>query len=1129
MYRFFLYFIFVLSIGYSSSWVGLDSRDSKVSKPSVVSSNIQESFLHFEFNGYYSTDVQTPYGIESVIDLEGGSSILEAGLPDLDKWTSSIIIPDDGFTSIEVISSSYHDFYDVSVAPSKGNFSRMINPNDVEYEYSDVYQNNDFYPGTLAELEDPYIMRDLRGQTVVVYPLQYNPTTKTLRLYTEIDLKVTTAGGSGENMLNRGASNQRISKEFNAIYESLFLNYENDTRFDYILDEGNMLVISYGDFMDEMQPFVDWKNRKGIPTEMVNVSDIGSSSSAIESYVDNYYYQNGLTYLLLVGDVAQIPTPIVNGAASDPSYGFIAGNDSFAEVIVGRFSANNPSELVTQIERTLIYEQSPSYVEHFDYALGIASNQGPGYGGYTDDEFNDFLWDSLLSGYTYNNFNGIYDPSGSVNDAMNLINSGVGVINYTGHAGPTGWGNGAPLNVDNVHDLMNTDKLPFVFTVGCNPGEFNNYGECFTEAWMRATDDDGNPTGAIAHLGSTISQSWEPPMHGQWGMNAILTESYDNNISRSFGGIVVNGCMHMNEAQGSSGINETNHWTTFGDPSVLIRTSAPTTLNPIHEDVILIGQTEFVVDVGANEGLVALSNEDGLLVSEYVQDGVAVLSLDGMDMIPGTFDLVITSFNSFTYETEINVISPDGAYLIATGYELVSESNWDGDYLISFGETVEVNVVTENVGTFNASAILVEVTSDDEYITINEGSSMIAYATINQPALTETPISFTVSGNVPDGHMASFDIVYDSGEGEEWNSSFSIEIHATDFQVLNPVFIDADGNGVLDPGESGTLTVDLANLGSAGFGWYPGAQLISNSEYINFGDQYDDGWYWFYGIGAQDSYEVTFPLSANADTPLGTTATVSIFWGASDLSSNWCEDLIGGCLDPVELVYTLSIGLPFDEELAVPENVDVVAHQSYIEVSWDEPTLFDCEAEIPYNDECAQYVVETDSYCCDYNWDSICEGAYQDCMGRDYSNTIVDYDLTQNDRRVIPFDLEIFNLIVSREITGYNIFRNDDFVGSTTLTVYEDFDIQSSTEYCYYVTAMYDTGQSFGSDEVCVTSVGILGDTNGDQSLDILDVIIMVNMIFGDEDPNYQTGDINNDNEISILDVIMLIGIILDS
>jgi len=1114
-----------LSIGYSSTWVGIESRAKESVKPTVINSNIEESYLHFEFNGYHAIEVETPNGLETIINLEGGSSILEAGTPDLDHWTSSIIIPDNGTTSVEVVSSSYHDFYNVSVAPSKGNFSRMINPNDIEYEYSDVYQTNDFYPGALAELRDPYIIRDLRGQTVVVYPLQYNPITKTLRLYTEIDLKITTVGHSGYNTLKRGVLNQSISKEFNAIYKDLFLNYQNDTRFEYILDEGSMLVISHGDFMDEMQPFVDWKNRKGIPTEMVNVSSIGSTSGSIESYIDDYYHNNGLTYLLLVGDIAQIPSPTISGSASDPSYGFIDGNDSYSEILVGRFSGNNPAEISTQVERSIDYELNPqSDASWYDNALGVASNQGPGFGGMMDDDFNEYLWDTVLSNYTYDSYEGIYDGSGgTVSQGITAINNGVSIINYTGHGWQSGWGNGAALDVDDINNLVNNNMLPFVITVGCNVGEFDA-GTVFTETWLRATNN-GVPTGAIVHVGSTISQSWEPPMHGQYGMNLILTEQLDSGVSRSIGGIFTNGCMYMNDAQGGSGINETNYWTLFGDPSVVIRTDQPTSLDPIHDDVILIGQSEFVVDIGVDEGLVALSNESGLLVSEYVQDGVAVLSLDDMDMVPGTLNLVITSFNTYTYETEINIVSPDGAYLITSGYELVSESGWDD--MISYGDDVEINILTQNVGAYNTSAILVEVTSNDEYITITEGSSMIAYAIMNEEAVTENPISFTVAGNIPDGHMAHFDVFYDSGEEDQWTSSFAIEIHATDFQILNPVFIDADGNGVLDPGESGTLTVDLANLGSADFMWYPGAQIVSNSEYIEIDG---DGTTWLYGIGANEYYyDVSFSLSAVEDTPLGATATISIFWGATDLSSNWCEDLIGGCPDPAEFVYTLSVGLPFDDQLAVPENIDAVVHQNYIEVTWDQPILFDCEADIPYNDECAQYVVEVDPYCCDYNWDSICEGEYQDCMGRDDLNIIAEYSLENNERRVIPFDLEVFDLVESREVTGYNIFRNDDFIGSTTLTVYEDDDIQASTEYCYYVTAMYDTGQSYGSDEICVTSVGLPGDTNGDESIDILDVIIMVNMIFGEEEPNYQVADLNGDNQISILDVIILIGIILDS
>ena len=54
---------------------------------------------------------------------------------------------------------------------------------------------------------------------------------------------------------------------------------------------------------------------------------------------------------------------------------------------------------------------------------------------------------------------------------------------------------------------------------------------------------------------------------------------------------------------------------------------------------------------------------------------------------------------------------------------------------------------------------------------------MIAYAIIYEEAITAYPISFTVAGNVPDGHMASFDVLFDSGEGDQWNGNFSIEIH----------------------------------------------------------------------------------------------------------------------------------------------------------------------------------------------------------------------------------------------------------------------------------------------------------------------------------------------------------------
>jgi len=147
-------------------------------------------------------------------------------------------------------------------------------------------------------------------------------------------------------------------------------------------------------------------------------------------------------------------------------------------------------------------------------------------------------------------------------------------------------------------------------------------------------------------------------------------------------------------------------------------------------------------------------------------------------------------------------------------------------------------------------------------------------------------------------------------------------------------------------------------------------------------------------------------------------------------------------------------------------------------------------------------------------------------MGRDIDIDEYNYS-NNNNRQIQAFDEGLYNSIRTREITGYNIFRNDDFIGSSTITVYEDDGVSASTEYCYYVTAMYDTGQSYGSDEVCVTSAGMAGDTNGDEQINVQDIIVMVNMIFGLVDPNYQTADLNGDQDVSILDVILLVGMII--
>ena len=56
----------------------------------------------------------------------------------------------------------------------------------------------------------------------------------------------------------------------------------------------------------------------------------------------------------------------------------------------------------------------------------------------------------------------------------------------------------------------------------------------------------------------------------------------------------------------------------------------------------------------------------------------------------------------------------------------------------------------------------------------------------------------------------------------------------------------------------------------------------------------------------------------------------------------------------------------------------------------------------------------------------------------------------------------------------------------------------------------------------------ITGDMNGDNNLNVLDVIILVNMALGNSEIDLN-GDMNGDNGINILDVVLLVNIILSN
>jgi hypothetical protein len=415
-----------------------------------------------------------------------------------------------------------------------------------------------------------------------------------------------------------------------------------------------MVIITYDDFWDEMQPFFEWKIMKGIPTEIENVSDIGNADD-IQTYIADYYNNNGLTFVLLVGDAAQVPTLTAGYSASDPSYTYVVGNDHYPDLFVGRFSAQTPAQVETQVERSIEYEKIPQVgAEWYHKGTGVASNLGPGDDGEYDDEHMDNIRIKLLA-YTYTEVDQIYDPYATSTMVVNALNDGRSIANYCGHGSPTSWGSSG-FDTNDINNLVNDNMLPYVTCVACNNGQFDDYDACFCEALLRATNDS-EPTGAIAATGSSKGMSWSPPMDAQDEFIDLLVETYPDNVKHTIGGIHYNGVMHMNDEYGSSGYSETDTWHVFGDPSLQIRTDTPVGMSIIRDDEIEEEATSFEVTVTDIEGaLCALSRNGELLGYEYTdENGYALIILNEPVMGEEPLDLVVTAYNKITYIDQIIV------------------------------------------------------------------------------------------------------------------------------------------------------------------------------------------------------------------------------------------------------------------------------------------------------------------------------------------------------------------------------------------------------------------------------------------------------------------------------------------
>ena len=576
-------------------------------------------------------------GVTFRIPMNGGI-MGQVGSPDLPVIRRMVLVPPAGDIEVEVLQQETQPLGLYSIVPFQQPPTYSGGPQPYRIN-SDLYSASAPFPSTPVEVESVEILRDIRIAWVSFCPVSYDPATGQVDIVTSAMVSVTDTEEPGENELPRAFSG--YTRSFERIYEEVIgVGDIQDTD----LIDGSYVFIGSDESIDLAEELISWKKQKGYDVEIGLLSEIGSTSGEIDTWLENAYsdWPNPPEYVMLVGDDEVIPSPQYSGDythAADNEFAAI-GSSVLPSMHIGRVSGNDTDDLAYVTWKIREHEMSPYQPgpDWFMYGFSMAC---------TDFEAPEealrlhqlFMANAIDSDFYCAALGGT-TPSKS--QVVADINEGRGVISYIGHGDINSWIT-TGFSISDISSLTNGRKMPWVFTIGCQNGEFDG-SYCFCEGFL-SEGTEADPKGAITVMGSS---TYTPVGPGDT-LQVHTFRGYFTEEIHHLGAAHTWGKTKCNEHFGGSGEDMIMMAHVFGCPETdIYNDTAPLSmLSNSHSSTISTGDFDVLVTddskapvEGALVG-VYYADTDQLLDSDYTDaSGYANLYIES---IPGASLVTITS------------------------------------------------------------------------------------------------------------------------------------------------------------------------------------------------------------------------------------------------------------------------------------------------------------------------------------------------------------------------------------------------------------------------------------------------------------------------------------------------------
>ncbi|MCF0207664.1 MAG: hypothetical protein HUK15_09580, partial [Bacteroidales bacterium] len=779
--------------------------------------NFTEFSTTFSFQTLYSEDITTSEGTFSNIFIDGESVMSgNIGDPNLPIINRIIAIPEGStpVVSIKGYSESEYTLADYNIktiSPRQLSPRKDANFDTIQYRINrEAYSKNTFSEHDIATVEVLGHIRGLRIARLSISPVTYNAVAEKIIVKNDIQVSV-----KFENA-NYSLTQQMIESTYSPAFNSIYSQITNKSVYDIHPDPWHsplrMLVICGSTFKDDenLSAWLQWKTQKGIAVDIFYTTETGTTSSSIKSFIQNKYNEsvesgNAYSFLVTIGDHAQVPaaTTYSNyntyGASTTPSdlnYSSPDG-DKFPDMLYSRISVENTTQLANYLNKLIPYEKfnmadGGDYLNNVILVGGWDSywtsaianptiNYATNYYFNSDNTtFGGFEGGTIAATISTSSTGGYSGSALGTGTAMgngcfaNINTTGAGLVNYTAHGDVQEWYQ-PKMTAKQVSYLQNPGK--YFLGIGncclsgnfCNtstsysPGEVIGTNACFAESMIRVPN-----AGAIAYFGCAPYSYWYEDFYWGVGAHSFSEGNYPTTSESSMGfydaafvdefwntasSLLYVGQLAVAQAEANGNVNSVDceyyfqFYHCFGDGSVMPYITKPEVNTVSHQNMIINGASYFTVNAVAGS-YVAITDNNSVIYGVAIADASGVANVPIENLPPeGTAYIVVTRPQYQPYFGTAEIQIPTTPFITLEGYSPLN---------VAYETTNDLSITIKNVGAEATEGITsLTVSTDDEYITLNNATTSFAEIDAQGGTATSDEINFSVAANTPDGHVAN--------------------------------------------------------------------------------------------------------------------------------------------------------------------------------------------------------------------------------------------------------------------------------------------------------------------------------------------------------------------------------------